>query len=325
VTDTLFVFNPSAQSGATGARWDEIARYADELEIAYRRVDTLPDEGTVDLVAAQAATRQYRTVAAVGGDGTVNEVIRGLMRAQDALGVPRQEMPALALIPAGTGNNVAKSFQIPRDAGLRKAVETVRFGADFPLDLGRVDEHYFADAFSIGVDSLILHERNLERRKVQRNPVLRQFLRDYALYAYVSLRFPWLSRNVRADLVLDGEPLHVPDLTNLVVNNTRIYAGEFVFEDDTRANDGLLDVVVFRGWREYLTRFVLAARITPINERMLNKMLRRRTATYRVKTLKVRLEQSMSSQLDGEMYRAGTSFDVEVVPRALTLKTPVAS
>lgn len=320
--DYLFVFNPTAQSGHTRERWPEIERCARELDIAFDRLDTRPEGQTIPLIVERAP--RYRTVVCIGGDGTVNEVIQGLMQ----VGSDRSERPALAIIPFGTGNDIAKSFGMPL-AGLgeafqRRSVETVRFGADFALDLGRVDGRYFADAFSLGVDPAILLERNLEREKVRRNPLLRQILRDYTLYAYVSLRFPWLQRHTHAQIGLDNEvKVSVDKLVNLVVNNTRVYAGEFVFHPDSRANDGLLDVIIFSGWRDYLSKFILSARATPVNEKMLNKVLVRHSENFQASRLHIRVETAMNSQMDGEIYRTGSEFVLECVPGAVTLKTPV--
>jgi len=244
------------------------------------------------------------------------------------IGEGRADRPTLAVIPFGTGNDIAKSFGIPLasngEASLRRAVETVRFGADFALDLGRVDGRYFADAFSLGVDPAILLERNLEREKVKRSPFLRQFLRDYMLYAYVSLRFPWLQRHTPATILLDDRlTIRIDRLVNLVVNNTRVYAGEFVFHHDSRANDGLLDIILFHGWRDYLSKFIVAARVHPLNERMLNKVLVRHSENYQASRIQIRVDSAMGSQMDGEPHRTGSTFEIDVVPSALTLKTPI--
>lgn len=328
MADLTFVFNPSSQSGSSGDRWEALARTADELSITYERQDTLPDGATIGLARELAASGAHRVLACVGGDGTVSEVVQGIMEARDRHGVPRDRLPALAIVPFGTGNNIAKSFGIPAAGSapnaLRRAIETARYGADFPLDLGKIDGHYFADAFSIGVDSSILHERNVEREKVRRNAFLRQFLRDYALYFYVSLRFPWLHRNVPATIEMDGDrTVHVDDLTNLVINNTKVYAGEFEFLEDSRANDGLLDVILFTGWRDYLSKFIVAARISPLNPRMLEKVMVRHSENFKARWVRVRLDRDMSCQVDGEERPAGRSFEVACVADAMTMKTPV--
>lgn len=322
---SAFVFNPSAQSGLAARRWDEIARLADELDIPYERFDTSQGGETAAMVADLASSGRFDTIAAFGGDGTISEVTAGLMRAREKHGVAREALPSLAIVPFGTANNIAKSFNIQAaGAQLRKAIETIRYGADFRFDLGRVDDRWFADAFSIGVDSSILRERNIEREKVKRSPFLRTILRDYNLYLYAVMRVPARHKNVAATIHFEeGEPLHVAHLTNLIANNVKIYAGEFTFEPESRANDGRLDVIIFTGWRNYLSKFILAARISPVNPRVLDKVLKRRASSFQTRSLKVVTAQPVDSQVDGEEYRRGKLFEVLCVPDALTLKTPV--
>ena len=325
VNDVAFVFNPSAQTGQASRRWDEITRLAGELEIAFERFDTRPDGETVALVADLTASRRFRTVVAFGGDGTIHEVVSGIMAGGEAASLGRDDLPALAVVPFGTGNNIAKSFGLePNGASLRRALETIRYGADFRLDLGRIDERWMVDGFSIGVDPAVLNERNVEREKAKRSPLLRSILRDYNLYAYAFLRVPLRHRNVAARVWLDDEaPLQVDHLTNLIVNNVRVYAGEFVFEPESRANDGLLDVILFRGWHEYLSKFISAARISPVNPRVIDKLLERRGTVRKARRIRIETAWPVDAQVDGEMLRRGHTFEVTCVPDALNLKTPV--
>lgn len=325
MNDVAFVFNPSAQTGMAARRWDEIAHLATELGIAFERFDTRPDGQTVDLVADLTHRRRFGTIVAFGGDGTIHEVVSGIMAGQRRAGLTRDALPALAVVPFGTGNNIAKSFGLaPNGASLQRALETVRYGADFRLDLGRIEDRWMVDGFSIGVDPAVLEERNVEREKAKRSPLLRSILRDYNLYAYAFLRVPLRHKNVAARVWLDDDPpLEVPHLTNLIVNNVRVYAGEFVFEPDSRANDGLLDVILFRGWHEYLSKFIVAARISPINPKVLDKLLKRRGTVRKARRIRIETAHAVDAQVDGEMFRRGATFEMACVPDAITLKTPV--
>lgn len=325
VSTVAFLFNPSAQTGVAARRWDEIAATALDVGIDFERIDTRPDGETVTLVRDLTVSRRFRTLVAFGGDGTIHEVVSGIMAGRDDGGLQRDELPSLAVVPFGTGNNIAKSFGLQSNGPhLRRAIETIRYGADFRLDLGRIDDRWVVDGFSIGVDPAILTERNVEREKAKRSPLLRTILRDYNLYAYAFTRVPLRHRNVGAKVWLDDdEPLEVAHLTNLIVNNVRVYAGEFVFEPDSRANDGLLDVIVFRGWHEYLSKFIVAARISPINPRVLDKLLKRRGTVRKAGRIRIETAHPVDSQVDGEVFKRDARFELTCIPDALTLKTPV--
>ncbi|HEY4000614.1 MAG TPA: diacylglycerol kinase family protein [Candidatus Xenobia bacterium] len=329
VPDTAFVFNPTSHSGRTQERWPDIQRFADELGLKYARYDTLPSGGTAALVEQLAASRQFQVIVSVGGDGTVSQVIQGIMAAHDKHQVPRLELPSLAIVPFGTGNDIAKSLGIPLAGGpflqdLKKAVETIRFGADFKLDLGQIDGLYFADAFTLGFDSSVLQDRNREKERIEKHPVLKAFLRDYLLYIVVGLRRAVGYQAVPARLILDGEKfVRVRNLHQVIINNTKVYAGEFVFSKESRANDGLLEVVIFTGWPEYFSKMLASVRPVQLDDKQLQAVMVKHTRNYQARHIKIKLQQPKDSQLDGEVYRNGRLFEVTCIENALTLKTPV--
>lgn len=327
--DTAIVFNPTAASGRTAERWPDIQRFAREFGIRFARYETQPAGGTAGLAEQLATAGHIKTIACVGGDGTVSQVIQGIMAAHDKHKVPREQLPALGLIPFGTGNDIAKSLGIPLAGGpflndLKKAVETIRFGADFRLDLGYIDGIYFADAFSIGIDSAVLQARNKERERIQNNPVLRRILRGYTLYFVEGVKQAVGYQAVPARIVMDGErTIKVRQLTNLIVNNTKVYGGEFVFSKESRANDGLLEVVIFSGWPEYFSKMLAGVRPAQIDDRQVEQLLVKHSRNYQAKRIKIKLSTPKDSQIDGEVHRTGRVFEITCVENALTLKTPV--
>ena len=195
-------------------------------------------------------------------------------------------------------------------------------GADYGLDLGTIGDLYFADALTIGLDSRILRERNTSKRLIERIPVVRNLVRGRFLYT-LSLG----SRFFRQDLVeseveVDGKVWYQGAMLNLVVNNTRIYAGDFDFSADAYADDGLLDVVLFTAHTDYLARYLLAIRHNPARVRELSDDLHRRSMHTQGRRLTIRLSRSEPAQVDGEEFPGGTTFNVGVVQRALRIKIP---
>lgn len=92
--------------------------------------------------AAKAAARSAETVVVIGGDGTVNETINGLL----ASGL--ETLPRLGIIPTGSSNDLAKSLGLPLD--LRRACRTVSTGHVRHIDVGRAGSHYFCSASCLG-------------------------------------------------------------------------------------------------------------------------------------------------------------------------------
>jgi len=109
---------------------------------------------------------------------------------------------------------------------------------------------------------------------------------------------------------------------NLIINNTRIYAGEFDFCTGGAGNDGLLDVILFTGQRDYLGRYLLSLRYYPRNIRKMANKLATASSHTQGGHIEIALSQAEAAQQDGEELPPGDRFDIRVVPRAIHIKTP---
>ena len=103
ISETVFLVNPAADNGATGKRWPEIARSRGRARARGRHVP-LRGAGQLAELAREAAAKGAKLLVAVGGDGTVNEVVNGIA------GVEGVE---LAIVHRGTGGDFVRTFGIP--------------------------------------------------------------------------------------------------------------------------------------------------------------------------------------------------------------------
>lgn len=90
-------------------------------------------EGDATVAAADAVERNFDLIIAVGGDGTLNEVVSGVSKFD--------QRPKIGLIPMGTTNDFARAVHIPRD--INKAVDIILQGTSIPVDVGMCDDRYF--------------------------------------------------------------------------------------------------------------------------------------------------------------------------------------
>ncbi|ETP68999.1 diacylglycerol kinase [Planococcus glaciei] len=90
-------------------------------------------EGDATVAASIAVNRNYDLIVAVGGDGTLNEVVAGVSQFE--------KRPKIGLIPMGTTNDFARAVHIPRD--INKAVDIIIQGKSIPVDVGMMNERYF--------------------------------------------------------------------------------------------------------------------------------------------------------------------------------------
>src|SRR4051812_23146479 len=148
---TVFLVNPASSNGATGRRWPELAHRAAQLGL---EGETLFSERPGHLIelAERAARDGAGLVVAVGGDGTLNEVVNGLVRA----GTETE----LATIPLGTGMDFGRTYGIPQR--FEGAVAVAVGGATRTIDVGHASfrtwdghdaERYYANVGSVGMSA----------------------------------------------------------------------------------------------------------------------------------------------------------------------------
>ncbi|HED03946.1 MAG TPA: diacylglycerol kinase family lipid kinase [Candidatus Fraserbacteria bacterium] len=144
-----WIINPAAGRGRVRRRLPRLLQEfaAGRIPGAYRLTDR---PGQASGLAREAAERGARTVIAVGGDGTVNEVVNGLM------GAGNPEL-CLGILPWGSGNDFARALGLPPQpwAALELIRRALESGAGRWVDLGRLGERYFVNGLGLGLDGAV--------------------------------------------------------------------------------------------------------------------------------------------------------------------------
>jgi diacylglycerol kinase family enzyme len=170
----LLIINPRATS-MTGRDAGLVVRaLGSRLELDTRQTQY---RGHAGELAASSAAEGYDLVVTFGGDGTVNEVVNGLMKAQD----PR---PALAPIPGGSGNVFARTLGLPADAGgaVQRILAAVAAGTRRQIGLGLAEDRYFTFSAGLGIDAEVIADMDTQRARGRRASVaayLRTTVRRY--------------------------------------------------------------------------------------------------------------------------------------------------
>jgi diacylglycerol kinase family enzyme len=324
----LCVLNPRAAGGEAMKMWPQTAELLTHLGAEHELLSIREERSLADQVAAHLAgvgPMAYGVIAGLGGDGTHSGIINGLMRVKAEH--PDSPIPPYAFIPLGTGNDIAKSLGIriqdefsSRD--LRRAVSAIVHGAEYDLDLGLINGLFFADALTVGLDSSILKERNASKRAIESLPLLKFLVRGRFLYT-VSLGSRLFRQElIESEITVDGALWYRGPMINLVINNTRIYAGGFDFSEDAYADDGLLDIVLFTAHTDYLARYLLAMRHNPDRIRKLSDELHRRSMQAQGRRLDIRLSRPVPMQADGEELPDSAHLEVTVAQHAFRIKIP---
>lgn len=224
----FFVVNPAAGNGRSRRVWralaDEAARRAPGSRVALTR-----GRGEATALARTAAAQGWPLVVAVGGDGTLNEVVNGLARAEAGAG------PALGAIVTGRGRDACRNFGLPTDP--RAALARALAGSDTRVDLGVVRwadgrARYFLNAAGVGFDAVVA-QRAASWRWHGTLPYLAAVLETLGTH-----------RPVPATIETGGRRVWSGPLTMAVVANGACYGGGMRIAPSADPADGVLDLVV---------------------------------------------------------------------------------
>jgi len=327
----LLVGNPTAQSGKNAERIDRAVRGLAAAGVACDVLATLPGGATIPAVAERLRSGTYRCVVAMGGDGTFREVASGLIDSG------RAEQVAMGMLPTGTANDQGRSFGLEAgDAALEDNLHVVVAGYEARLDAGRLHaagrKAWFFDSAGWGISARVLQARNEDRAMVDAHaPLLKALYRDHLVYAGALLRVFLESYVVddtfTADVEADGRRVALEGLTDLIVKGTRIYGGAWVFDRTSRPDDGLFEVVPFRGKLDWTSKAIVDLDGNPVTEDMLNAIGVEHSRPFRASRLSMRFTWASgasvpAAQIDGEEYEASDEATIEVVPRAIRLIVP---
>jgi diacylglycerol kinase (ATP) len=260
-------------------------------------LETTPDDPGVAMTA-RAVEEQVDLVLGAGGDGTIRVICSGLA----GTGIP------FGLIPAGTGNLLARNIGIPLDESA--ALDVAFEGLDKPIDLVRMvvdgsTTHHFAVMAGIGIDAVIMQGTNADLKKAVGSAA-------YFVSAAQNANHPPLHATIEVD---DGPPIrrraHV-----IVVGNVGYLQANIPLIPDAKPDDGLLDVLVASP-RNPADWVRLTARVLT-RQRRPDEQLDRLTGHK----VTITTEERDHYQLDGDTAGQCNSITAEIQPGALTLRVP---
>jgi diacylglycerol kinase family enzyme len=332
----LLVGNPTSRSGKAAERINEARRCLDEAGLDHEFRSTLPNGETVDMVARAIQSDGFKTIVYLGGDGTFNEVAKGIYASGLA------ENVLLGMLPSGTANDQAKSFGISSSRrDLARNVGIIRTGYTTLLDIGEVTSFtdcgdvakrdLFFDSMGWGLSAAILAFRNRELSAVKKMPIWRDMYRDHMVYvraAVAQLAINWLTRDwFTAEIRVDREVHTLDRLTDLVISNTALYAGEWIIDTESRHDDGLFEVAPFQGTSDWTSKLIVHHKRVPLTEELLNRIGVSHTPHLRGSEIEVQIlrpnkDKRLPAQLDGDEFPPADHFLVKVLRRRLRIIVP---
>jgi diacylglycerol kinase family enzyme len=308
----LLIVNPHATS-TTRQRRDVIVRAlgsAVELDVVETRY-----RGEATKLAAAAAADKFGVVMTLGGDGTVNEAVNGILGNPDdpEARLDAADLPALAALPGGNANVFTRSLQLPSDPvdATGRLIEDLASGRDRCIGLGTANGRYFTFNAGLGLDAEVV--RAVEGRRAHGrvlNPALffTTALRQY--YQVTDRRHPAIS--IREPVRLGPEPAYL-----CIVSNSApwTYLGRRPVNPNPQAGfDTGLDLMALRSLGTFSTmrtlRQMLARRAKPPGGRAV-------ATGHDLESIVLRTDRPVAFQVDGEYMGEVEEARFRSVPRAL--------
>lgn len=288
----LFIMNPIAGGGRDLTR---IGRIISTILIQNRNCDfeirITSKRGEAHEITKSATTHDYFAVAAVGGDGTVNEVASALVNTDVRLGV----------IPVGSGNGVARGLNLPLT--LRRSIRTLCTGETRKIDVGKIGDRYFFATTGLGFDAVVgklFDEGNLRGPLPYFYLGIREFF-TYQPQQYM-LRFNGTEETVKALIV--------------AVANTNQFGNGALIAPLAKPDDGMLDICIIRDVNAFHAFKDLPKLFTGQLPR--SEYYR----FFKAEKVEIVRPEPAPIHVDGEPIEGGKQLNVEILPGALSVVTP---
>ncbi len=289
----LFIINPAAGQKKAIGMVPEIERImgykCDEYSIEYTK-----GPGHATEIARRYVERDDFRVYSIGGDGTLSEVLNGLVGSNSSLSV----------IPAGSGNDFFRSISEKKTNNiLQRTID----GSERPIDIGRVNNKYFLNISSIGFDAEVANSANTLKEKT--------FLSGSAAYLASVFITILKNRSYDVDITIDGKHLHENILLAAIANG-RFYGGGILPAPEATIDDGLFDICTVSALSKSKIIWLLPKYIRGKHTDM------KEVKFYKGREIAFHCNHSMLLNIDGEV-ESVFKVEFQIIPKALKFIFPV--
>ncbi|MDD2529846.1 MAG: diacylglycerol kinase family lipid kinase [Bacteroidales bacterium] len=286
----LFIINPISGIGKQRLAENAIEKVLDKTKFDYKIAYTeYAHHGTV--LSLQAAIQKVDIVVAVGGDGSINDCVRGLIGTEVTLGI----------IPAGSGNGLARTLNIPLN--MEAAIEVLNKKETTEIDTIKVNNKIYASIAGIGFDALIASE--FRKAKIRGfNKYLALILQHYPFYEPQTYRIEF------DDQVIEEEALFIS------FANSNQFGFDTIIAPSAKVDDGFIQVCIVK--KVPLVMIPLTIQLLLLKN--FDKSIY--VKTFKAKEVKVTNNDSLLVNLDGESAKMDKELNFSVNPQSLNIIIP---
>nr|WP_306798588.1 diacylglycerol kinase family lipid kinase [Oceanobacillus saliphilus] len=265
-----------------------------EKDISYQVYVTNRQHHATDLARELSQKRETKAIIAVGGDGTVHEIINGMVGSDIPLGI----------IPAGSGNDFCRGMGIPLN--YVHALERIFKDERKLIDVGSINNEFFATIVGIGFDGKVARETNQSQNK----RILSLAGLGRISYIINVLKVLLYYQPTNVDLIMNQEQSNHQHVWLIAIANSPFYAGGMMICPGAKNNDQLFDICIVKG----ISRWQLL-RIFPSVFK--GKHIKHPSVTIlKAKELEISSPTPMMAHGDGE-FLGETPFKIMISPKTL--------
>jgi YegS/Rv2252/BmrU family lipid kinase len=298
-TKALLIINPQAKHGETA----RIVPVIERLLVNLHHDSVLTERtGHAQEIAFQRAA-DYDLVVAAGGDGTVHEVLNGLMACEAA------NRPALGVLPTGSGNDTRRTLGVPDD--LAQAALVLATGERRRFDVGLCNGIYFSNSFAAGLDAKVTAKAVEYKVTTGRS----------GLWLYLTSLLSVLFNDLGSftmTIAFDGEEPQTLENLIIAITQGRTYGGGFLITPDADPTDGLFDVCMIDPLT--LPQALMRLPFVVVGKHTRMKVVR----MSRHSRIVIECDSPIPAQIDGEVLLQ-PRYEVSMLPGAIECIVPRSS
>ncbi|MBU4349608.1 diacylglycerol kinase family lipid kinase [bacterium] len=298
---TELIVNLTAGGGKPHKHLNTVLKYLKENGLNFK-VCITSHQGEAAELAQKAADNGAELIVSVGGDGTVNEIVNGIMKSKND--------PSLGIIPLGWANDFIKSTDIPSD--IIEACKILVRGKIKKIDIGVVNSQiYFANICGVGFDAEVARLANQMKSKHPNLRILSAFV--YVFATVKKLLSPFSYHDVK--IKFDGQEIHSKILF-IAISNGKFYGGRFKITPEAILDDGLLEICLVEemGRFKYLSIIPKVFKGTHASIKGIN--------FYKAKEVVIQSSEPVLAQVSGEVIEGQKNYIITLLPKSLKLIVP---
>ncbi|MFE8703376.1 diacylglycerol/lipid kinase family protein [Cytobacillus sp. FJAT-54145] len=301
-----FIINPQARNGYSQKVWAQVEKELCDLKIPYMAFFTKYRGNAQEIVHSivKKSKGEKIVIVAVGGDGTMNEVVNGVVKYKNVI---------TGFIPGGSGNDFSRGYHIPKDpiAALKLILRQIK-KEDQYVDIGRIehgsDEAFFISSMGAGFDALVSKEANSSRMK----GILNRLGLTSFVYVYFLLKNLFTYELKTVEVVIDGKTHLFESTWFVTVSNQPYYGGGMKISPEASPYDGLLDVTVVQKLSRVKLLFVFITVFWAGHTRF------REVKFLKGRSIGIQSQNPMDVHVDGE-YIGGTPLKIQACHQVLPI------